>query len=86
MKRTEKRFKTAALTLAALLWLLPLGAQAQTVRGDFDYDGLLTIKDVTTMLNMIESSAPFTQDDDLDGNGRLDEADVEIELNALSLY
>ena len=53
MKRTEKRFKTAALTLAALLWLLPLGAQAQTVRGDFDYDGDFDLSDVTQLINYV---------------------------------
>ena len=55
-------------------------------QGDYDYDGLLTIKDVTRMLDMISTGAPFTQDDDLDGDGRLDEADVQIELNVLAFF
>ncbi|MBR5170498.1 MAG: SUMF1/EgtB/PvdO family nonheme iron enzyme [Muribaculaceae bacterium] len=45
--------KTALVALAALLWLLPLGASAQTVRGDFDYDGDFDISDLTLLINRL---------------------------------
>ena len=39
--------------LTALLWLLPQGALSQTVRGDFDYDGVANISDLTTLINYV---------------------------------
>ena len=53
MKRREKQFRTAAVMLTALMWLLPLGASSQTVRGDFNYDGEANISDLTTLINYV---------------------------------
>ena len=53
MKTTETRCRPAAAILAALLWLLPLGAASQTVRGDFNYDGSFNITDVTFLINYL---------------------------------
>lgn len=42
-----------ALLAAMLLW--PVGASAQTVRGDFDYDGDFDISDLTSLINYLSN-------------------------------
>ena len=45
--------RAAALAFAAALLLLPTGASAQTMRGDFDMNGEVTISDVTALIDYL---------------------------------
>ena len=45
--------KILLFIVMALAMLLPLGASAQSVRGDFDYDGDLDITDLTMLINYV---------------------------------
>ena len=49
----EERPKMLMLLVGVLLWLLPLGASAQTVRGDYDYDGDCDVTDVITLIGYL---------------------------------
>ncbi|MBR5726747.1 MAG: formylglycine-generating enzyme family protein [Muribaculaceae bacterium] len=57
MKQT-RIFSMAALALAATLSLLPQRAAAQTLRGDFDMDGCVSISDVTSLINCLLTDSP----------------------------
>lgn len=46
-------FKTAAQSLIAAFLLLPFGMSAQTMRGDFDMDGNVTIADVASLIDYL---------------------------------
>ena len=47
--------RTAAWTIVAAVAMLPTGAAAQTVRGDFNMDGRVNISDVTAMANYLST-------------------------------
>ena len=45
--------RAAALALTAVLLLIPYGASAQTMRGDFDMDGRVTVGDVSSLIDYL---------------------------------
>ena len=51
-------FKHAAWTMLACLALLPLSAQAQTMRGDMNMDGSVNVGDVTSVIRYLLTGTP----------------------------
>ena len=49
----KKRLDKLLLAVLSALVLWPVGASAQTVRGDFDYDGDFDISDLTALINYL---------------------------------
>ena len=72
--------RAAVLSLSAAL-LIPNGASAQTMRGDFDMDGTVTIGDVTELIDILLSGEQPQSLDvldvaDMDRDGNITIADV----------
>lgn len=72
----NQQFKLHIVAVVLLLSLMPLCAQAQTLQGDVDGDGKVSISDVTTLIDYVLSREPGPSAADVDGDGMVSISDV----------
>lgn len=58
MKDRMNNIKQSILALAVCALVFPLGASAQTIRGDFNMDGQVTVSDVISMISCLLNDSP----------------------------
>ncbi|MDD6435099.1 MAG: dockerin type I repeat-containing protein, partial [Clostridiales bacterium] len=76
----KKRILSILLTLCMVLMLVPATAFAETLIGDIDRDGDVTVKDAVCLQNYLDGLISFTDEEflvaDFNGDGRVNYTDL----------